>query len=111
MNQTYKEFLSVLGYLYLQNGREDKAFTVFSALCEFFPDDVRLGLCLGYVQLLNGDFVPAVKRADQFLDSGIDADEKVMGQMIRSRALWGMGRKKEARVITGRLLQTGKENK
>ncbi len=109
MNPTYKEFLWTLGYLYLQNGRQDKAFTMFNALCELYPDDAGLGLCLGYIQLLKGEFLPAIRRADKFLASGVDADEKRVGQMIRSRALWGIGRKKEARAITRRFIQTEKD--
>ena len=105
MNHNYKEFLSLLGYLYLQNGKQDKALIIFSALCELLPEDDRLGLCLGYVQLLKGDCRSAVERADQFLAAGQGRKETAMGRIIRNRALSGL----KNRAGSGRMTTTGKE--
>lgn len=109
MRQIHKELLSVLGYLYLQNGNQEKAFTIFAALCELFPEDVKLGLCLGYIQVLRGDYSSAVRRADRFLGSETGPEETAMGLIIRGRALWGIGRRKEARAIIDRLFSSVKE--
>ncbi len=109
MNRIHKDFLSTLGYLFLQYGRRDKAFTVFTALCKLFPDDVRLGLSLGYIHLLHEEYAPALQRADQFLYTDINADDEMIGLLLRSRALLGLGRKKEARAVSSRLIQQRQE--
>ena len=97
MNNKSREFLSLLSYLYLQNGKATKAVTVLEALLVLQPDDVWASRSLAYAYVLAGEHDNCLAQLDA-LPRSQRSDTRM--QLIRSRALWGLGRKDEAhRVI------------
>ncbi|HVJ87937.1 MAG TPA: hypothetical protein VM452_19900 [Caulifigura sp.] len=86
------EYLMLLGYLYLRHGQGARAVTALEAARIFRRDDRQLGRTLAYAYLSAGRFDDCLKSIDRL---GLKDDRHLA--LIRSRALWGMGREDEAR--------------
>jgi hypothetical protein len=96
------EFLSLLGYLYLCHGQAARAIAALEAVRIYRRDDPQLVRSLAYAYLSAERFADCLSCIDS---SPMAADRGL--QLIRSRALWGLGRHDEARrgvaSITGGL--------
>ena len=97
MGESEIEFLKVLGYFFLQNGKFEKASILFNALHELFPDDAHVSKSLSYACLMREDYEEALKQAEGYLGNTVDDREKGVGYLLKSKSLWGLGRQQEAR--------------
>lgn len=97
MTETQKQFLLLLAYLYLQNGKWPKALVLLRALEAFFPADPHVALNLAYAQLGAGNFEEALQRAEACTGSGAPEPLRLAALLIRSQSLWGLGREEEGR--------------
>jgi uncharacterized protein HemY len=86
------EYLMLLGYLYLRNGQGARAVTALEAARVFRRDDRKLARSLAYAYLSSDRFDDCL-RCVETLRSPKDRQLA----LIRSRALWGLGRLDEAR--------------
>jgi hypothetical protein len=86
------EFLTLLGYLYLRHGQGARAVTALEAARVFRRGDLQLSRALAYAYLAAGRFNDCLAAVDSLPTRG---DGQLT--LIRSRALWGLGRQDEAR--------------
>src|SRR5262245_30444794 len=96
------EFLSLLGYLYLCHGQAAQAVAALEAVRVYRRNDSQVVRSLAYAYLSMERFTDCLNCIDS---STVASDHRL--QLIRSRALWGLGRHDEARrgvaAITGGL--------
>lgn len=89
------EYLQILGFLYLQHKQPQKAVTVFRALLAARPEHLSVLRGLAWSLLQCGDSLGCLRMTDRY--------EQVSGgltpgvQILRGRALFGLGRTDEAR--------------
>ncbi len=88
------EYLMLLGYLYLRHGQGARAVTALEAARIFRRDDRQLARSLSYAYLTAGRFDDCLRSLD---DLNTNSDPQLA--LLRSRALWGLGRQDEARRV------------
>ncbi len=100
MKPGHKDFLSVLGHLYLTSGKNAKARKVYEVLHAEFPADRECALALAFARLECGDAAGAVALADMLLSThGGDGDQATsFARLVRARALWAKGDRESARA-------------
>ena len=96
MHDTTSDYLTVLAYSLLKNGKADRAVRIIEALLVLLPDNEWAQRALAYCYLRVG-------RPQQCLDL-LDAGDWPIGarrqqQLLRVRSLWTLGRRDEARRI------------
>ena len=96
MDRAKTDFLAVLGFIYLQHCRPERAVTVFRALEKIVPDEGHYRNSLCYALLLAGEYDETLRRCDQVLPGMPEGSDRAFLQLMRGRALWGSGRKNEA---------------
>lgn len=94
MDRRSADFLSLLAYAYLRNGKAAKALTLLDCLGRLAPETPGLTRSLAYASLLAGDYTRALK-----LTEGAPLKDDPFDQMIRSRALYAVGRRDEAQQL------------
>lgn len=95
-----------MGYFYLQTGKYEKSLTLYRALMALFPEDAYFIKSVSYLYLLTGNHDAALTCADRFLQLDIAKAEKALGCFLKSKALWGLGKKEAARQVLHRFLDT-----
>ena len=97
MQSASYEFLGVLGFAYLQHSQAEKAATVFQTLNHLQPDNALVVRSLTYSWLLLKKFEAALELSERWIAKTADSDPNWKHlQMIRGRALYGLGRESEA---------------
>lgn len=97
MDNVSKETLTLLAYLYLEHFKYEKALTLLKALNILFPDDLNITRSLAYAYLKNHDFQSALKYAELSLKTEMTEKSKIAANIIKSKALWGLGKEEAAR--------------
>ncbi|MDR1458549.1 MAG: hypothetical protein LBI37_03450 [Puniceicoccales bacterium] len=97
MDNSQREFLMVLAYLYLQYSKYDEAFLLLRGLREFFHDDINLRL--SYVNACLATQRPKDAFAELEDLDGIELNnqQKKLFYLLRSKVMWGLGHDSEAR--------------
>ncbi len=88
--------LDFLAYLFLRNGKWDKALPLYEALVAVDGNNVRRKLALAYVMLRAGREKDAQTLLDWCLTQSDEAPSPSL-VLLRARALWQLGRHEEAR--------------
>ncbi|MEI2740847.1 MAG: tetratricopeptide repeat protein [Candidatus Competibacter sp.] len=100
MRTDHKDMLSVLGHFFLEHGQTDKALVLLDALQALFPEDPDIAKSLSYACLQAGRYQEALDAANR----GIAERDAAFIHLLRSKALWGLGRADEARACLARYL-------
>ena len=95
INDQQKDFLSILGYTYLKNNKLKKATTVYQALFHLFPKSDYYSFCLSYLHLKQKQYEKALYYANIYLTNCRNMNK--LGYLIKSQALFNLGRRKEAK--------------
>ncbi len=93
-----REILSVLGFLFLEHDRPDRAAILYGALVQSYPDNGYFLKCLAYALLRDEEFDRALAAAEAGLGMGLSAGDVDFLQLVRGRALWNLGQREEARL-------------
>ena len=93
MESNQREVLELLGYVFLQNARPEKAETVYAALLALEPRNARYALSLACAQVRNGKYEPALGQLDRMLERG---DISAPVHLLRGQALAKLDRHPEA---------------
>jgi len=102
-DQTHKQALELLGWLFLRNDQIVKARKLFEALARLSPGDVRMLRSLAYACLLSGDHGRALELcAEAIALSGDSVEPGVF--LVRARALHALGRREETREAVQRFI-------
>jgi len=106
MTGASREFLSLLGYVFLEHGQGEKAITVFEALQAIDPKDVATSRRLAFAYLLAGRYADCLRHGDAHMDNFPTDPEIDAVRIARGRALWNLGRQNEARRAAKRTVET-----
>jgi predicted Zn-dependent protease len=93
LNPDQRELLELLGFVFLQNARPEKAEAVFAALVALEPRNARHALRLALAQVRAGKHEAALARLDRLLESG---DISAAVHLLRGQALARLARGPEA---------------
>lgn len=104
MTETQKQFLRLLTYLYLQNGKGEKALILTRALEAIYPDDPEIALSRAYAEHVAGNHAAALQRADASLDANAPEALHTSALLIRSQSLWALGQEEAARASFSRYI-------
>lgn len=105
MNNISKETLTLLAYLYLEHFKYEKALTLLKALNILYPNDLDIMRSLAYAYLKNDDYQSALRYIEICLKSEIVNKSIISANIIKSKALWGLGKEEAARhAITQAIL-------
>lgn len=106
MDDSMREVLSLLAYIYLQNEKYDKALNLLQALKKVSPNDQFINRSLAYAQLQKGNFQEALLSAEQSMrDPSLPENLKIASALIKSKALMGLGREEAARHAIQQLIK------
>ncbi|HSI84739.1 MAG: hypothetical protein ACAI35_15405 [Candidatus Methylacidiphilales bacterium] len=103
MKESQKEYLLILAHLFLEHEHFEKSRTILVALRELFPADASVARALAYVYHQLGYQDEALAEAEASLEMDLPDDSPRSlavantGRLLRSKALWAMGREDEAR--------------
>lgn len=97
MDNLSKETLTLLAYLYLEHFKYEKALTLLKALNILFPNDPKIMQSLAYAYLKNNDYQSALRYIEICLKSEISEKTTIAANIIKSKALWGLGKEEAAR--------------
>lgn len=97
INKSHKEWLLSRAFLYIQNQRYSEAVILLEALNLLSPDEAQTQKALAVAYLNNHQHEKALNTVEILISSGLTADEIKTASIIKSRALWRMGYKQQAR--------------
>lgn len=97
MDNVSKETLTLLAHLYLEHFKYEKALTLLKALYLLFPEDLFITRSLAYAYLKNYDYQSALKFSELCLKNDLSGKSKIAANIIKSKALWGLGKEEAAR--------------
>ena len=99
MKEASHEYLALLGYLHLRYGKIAEATTVLEGLAVITPGDGWVRATLAYAYLSAKEFQKCLEQLDRTSRNKRSTSEQVM----RIRALCGLGRRDEARRLLDQL--------
>lgn len=99
MKESSQEYLALLAYLYLRHGKIAAATTILEGLAVLLPGNAWVRATLGYAYLSGKEFQKCLEQLDRTARNKRSTAEQVM----RVRALHGLGRREEARRLLGEL--------
>ena len=88
------ELLALLGHLYLQHGKAAEAVAALEGLTTIEPKNQKARFALAYAYVLNGDHQNGL---DTIIEYSRKNPTNMNVELVRARALWGLGRQKDAR--------------
>lgn len=102
-----KEVLGLMGWFYLVNGKLNHSVDLLTALNQIDPFNSSAIKMLCYAHVKCGNYKKAILYCDRLLELSFTAEEKIVANLLKSRALWGAGHRAEANelmrlVIAGR---------
>ncbi|MCG8649580.1 MAG: tetratricopeptide repeat protein [Pirellulales bacterium] len=95
MNVTH-DYLSIVAYLRLRNGKAVRAIRILKALLVLEPENGWARRALAYAYLSDGQYEQCLAEIDHRL---WPASAVHHAHVIRTRSLWGLGRHDEARQV------------
>lgn len=101
------EALQVLADIYLDQGQSERAVILLNALALLEPAKVSIFRALSYALLLTGCHEDALAATDTLLRLDAKMPENAPALLIRSKALWALGRLTEAQESLQRYLELG----
>ena len=97
----------MIGYVYLQHGDAANAASVLESVHAVFPQDREICRLLAYALLRLGRFQECLDLTD-FLLSGHGTQEPLHVWLFRSRALYGLGKHREAQKLWKQIRKGGR---
>jgi predicted RNA polymerase sigma factor len=97
MDDSQKEFLEILVYLFLRYNKFDEAFALSLILAEYFPGDSLVNLSLAFAALKSNtpDTALHALESAEALPKSKELDKLFF--VLKSKILWALGRDTEAR--------------
>ena len=96
--ETDTKVLHLLANLLTQQNREEKARELLEFALSRSPNNLEVMKALSAVCLLTRNNDRALELADAVLDQVHEQSDQASLLLVRSRALWGLGREAESRV-------------
>jgi Flp pilus assembly protein TadD len=100
-----KDFLELLGYLYLQYGKHDPARVIYHTLCELSDPASIVLLAYAYCLAADGSYAMALHEMDKISMETLNLQELSGFHLLRGNIFWHMHRDREARTELRRFLE------
>lgn len=97
MELHHRDFLEILGYLYLQYGKIDEANVIYHTLFELTEDRGIVALTYAYCLAKLGNFSQALNILKQILPEKLDSKEQSGYALLCANVYWNLGDEAEAR--------------
>jgi tetratricopeptide (TPR) repeat protein len=104
ISRQQKDFLALLGYNYLKSNKLEKAIIIYQALFYLFPKSEDFSFCLSYLYLKQNQYEKSLYYVEIYLNEGKGIQK--LAYLIKSQALYHLGRLKEAKKCARRFIQT-----
>ena len=98
MDSQPKDYLCLQAWMHLRYGRVTEAVVILEGLTVLIPGDAWVHRTLGYAYLQVGEFQSCLDQLNRLLAKRTPTD-----RLLRVRALWGLGRRDEARRMVKEL--------
>ncbi|MDR2677615.1 MAG: hypothetical protein LBB26_03570 [Puniceicoccales bacterium] len=98
MKDEDKDFLELLGYLYLQYGKHDPARVIYHTLCELSNPTAIMLLTYAYCLAADGSYAMALHEMDKISMEELSLQERSGFHLLRGNIFWHMHRDREARA-------------
>lgn len=105
MQREQRQLLTLLAYVFLRHGQNEKALKLLRAGGRLSPDDAEIQKTLAYAELVCGRPGDALAAIGRFAAAGGDDSAGSPVQIIRSRALLQLDRQAEARDCFRRFVE------
>jgi predicted Zn-dependent protease len=93
LGSEYQDLLRILGYVYLQHGRPERAAILYHALYALSSDDPQVAQSLACAYIRSGKPQDALPILDHLVERG---EPSALTYLLRGQALASMGRMAEA---------------
>ncbi len=105
MQADQRQLLTLLAYVFLRHGQNDKALKLLRAGARLAGDDAEIQKTLAYAELVSGHPGEALTAIGRFAAAGGDDSIASPVQIIRARALLQLDRRAEARDCFRRFVE------
>ncbi|MDR3316807.1 MAG: hypothetical protein LBS68_01885 [Puniceicoccales bacterium] len=109
MERGDREFLELLGYLYLQYGKSDEARIIYAALFELADEQPLLTMTYAYCLVQAGQYAVALHLLETIDLSQFSPKERSAFLLLHGNVFWHLGRDAEARRELDRFLAIEKD--
>lgn len=99
-----RDWLLLVAYLHLEQGKADRAALLLRILQRAFPDDVEVQRCLALAELLAGQPVAAARAASRAIQRDNGKLRLPLG-LVFAKSLWEQGKDAAAREFLSTLLK------
>jgi hypothetical protein len=93
-----KDFLELLGYLYLQYGKHDPARVIYHTLCELSDPKAIMLLTYAYCLAADGSYAMALHETGKVSTEALNLQELSGYHLLRGNIFWHLHRDREARM-------------
>lgn len=97
MDNSQKEFLLILAYLYVQYCKYDEALTLYRGLHEFFDSDSEILLDLIFALYVTDRASEAMRYIDKLEGVALSHNQEKLFFLLKSHVLWSLGYDRESR--------------
>ncbi len=105
----HKEVLGLMGWFYLINGKFNLAVDLLTVLHRIDSSNISAIKMLCYAWLKSGNYTKALFYCDLLQELSSTAEERITANLLKSRALWGGGRRDEANELMRQVIADRKE--
>lgn len=99
MTPTSTEYLATQAWMHLAYGRASESIAILEALCVLAPQHAWARRTLAYAYLRNGEHEKCIEQLNRCLTTRNSRTDR----LLRIRALWGVGKRDEARLLLKKL--------
>lgn len=97
MDNSQKEFVLVLAYLYVRYCKYDEALSLYRGLYEFFDDDTEIMLDLIFALYVTDRASEAMQYIEKLEGVELTHNQEKLFFLLKSHVLWGLGYDDESR--------------
>ena len=97
MNESEKEHLLVLVYLYFRYQKFAKALVLLKVLLKFFPSDSHITCSLSFAYYSLNDAENALAYAEKATQIALKTRQRATALLLKAKALWALGETIKAR--------------
>ncbi len=97
MDNSQKEFLLILAYLYTRYCKYDEALVLYRGLHEFFEDDIEITLDMIFSLYVTGRASEAIRYVEKIDGMELSHNQEKLFFLLKSHVLWALGYDRESR--------------
>ncbi|MDE6576000.1 MAG: hypothetical protein K2L24_01195 [Opitutales bacterium] len=98
MDDSQKEFLELLVYLFLRYNKFDEAFAIARVLARYFPRDPFVEMSLAFAALQSDTPSVAMEAVTRAEGKATSKEFEKLFWVLKSKTLWALGKDNEARA-------------